>query len=159
MHTNFKWHDRYLIGIPEIDEEHREIFRRAEQLVRKLGETDRLQTSERHRKFLVEEGLHYLRKCMISHFIHEEEYIKYIDYPKYLWHKNLHNEFRCFISPRCDALLEKEYVTTSEVLDLGDLVLGWIHAHILTADKQLADLDKFRIFMQEHFYHSVCLTT
>jgi hemerythrin-like metal-binding protein len=83
---HFKWTKAHAIFLPEIDAEHRNIFRMAEELqqaVRVGAEAARVQELARPLAVAIEE-----------HFAHEERLMRSVACPDAAWHKSLHDGAR-----------------------------------------------------------------
>src|SRR5512146_1125996 len=88
---HFKWTKAHAIFLPEIDAEHRNIFRMAEELhqaVRAGSEAARVQELARPLAAAIEE-----------HFAHEERLMKSVACPDGAWHKTQHDAARKKIAP------------------------------------------------------------
>ena len=79
------WSDDYLIGIQEIDEQHKSFFGAAHRLYDHIlnceGETQ------------VEETVGFLRKYAQEHFQTEEAFMQQHEFPRLEEHKQLHGQF------------------------------------------------------------------
>jgi hemerythrin len=79
------WSPSLAVGVPEIDAQHQELFRRAERLITALRAGDRGE---------VEPLVRYLDDYVVEHFAAEERYMREIGYPGLEAHKAVHDAFR-----------------------------------------------------------------
>ena len=115
-------------GMPNIDEQHKELFKRINDVV-KCGAAS-VEKAE------TEKTLVFLGDYIVEHFTDEEKLQRDSGYPQYEWHRGQHegyvSEFR---------KLQREYVKNGPSLDftmhLNKSVIEWIVKHIRSADKEL----------------------
>ena len=123
------WSDDYLIGIDEIDNQHKEFFRIAHQFFNECladeGEECTLDTL----KFLG----NYARK----HFEAEETFMKHNEYPRLEDHARLHKDF---LERYSDLMIEfKEAGRTDKMVNkILRIVMDWLKDHIVEADGDYA---------------------
>ena len=94
--VHFKWTKAYAVYLPQVDAEHRNLFRMAEELhqaVRTGSEAARI--SELVRPLLV---------AIEEHFAHEERLMRSVACPDYDWHKLQHDSMRKKMSQLIEAL-------------------------------------------------------
>ncbi len=123
------WNPTLSVGHPDIDEQHQELFRRADELIdammkgRAAGEMKQL--------------LLFLSDYCRDHFGMEERLMTVKGYPGVEAHKLAHREFE-----RRFQELERDMATRGAtaqvVLDTKDLIRGWLVNHIGTIDARLA---------------------
>lgn len=126
----FEWKEDYLVGIKEIDKQHKMIFdiaNRASEILHKAKETDEYKVSER----IVNE----LKEYTIYHFYTEEEYMLSINYKGIFWHKMEHENF----IKRINSIKIKDLQNNQEryVTEILELIISWITKHILIKDKDI----------------------
>ncbi len=85
MPTSLQWSPALAVGVPEIDAQHQELFRRAERLITALRAGDRGE---------VEPLVRYLTDYVVEHFAAEERYMREIGYPGLEGHRAAHDAFR-----------------------------------------------------------------
>lgn len=127
-----RWNENHIMGVEELDREHRQLFAIAGKLVDRVEEQDASDSAGR--LFVLREGLKYLRSYFASHAVREEAYMRQIGYPGYAAHKRLHDEFQNVNLRKYEAILEKGACSREEVLDFVGLGIGWLVEHISTAD-------------------------
>lgn len=127
MDNQLEWQERYNIGVPLLDEEHRKLF----------GIIDRLlvcsQQKEKH-QWVCQEGIKYFKNFAIKHFENEEEYMRSIQYGHYDIHKRIHDDFRNNTIPALERELERENYSEEAVNHFLGVCTGWLVGHTLTED-------------------------
>lgn len=120
------WTTQYMIGIPEIDEQHRQLFECI----------DRLENAkdDRQRELAVYFVMDELRDYAHIHFAVEETVMRLFDYPGLEAHAAEHREF----SARLEAL-EKVELNHDIHAEAGSFLRGWLTKHIMGSDKRYAE--------------------
>lgn len=85
------WSDNYLMGIEQFDQEHKQIFKLAGQILERMRTWD---NEKRVRMFVMREAIIYLNDYFQNHVRAEEAYMREIGYAGYAMHKALHDDFR-----------------------------------------------------------------
>ncbi|MDR1677749.1 MAG: hemerythrin family protein [Deltaproteobacteria bacterium] len=119
------WTKSLETGVPKIDEQHKELFRQADNLV------DKAQVAR------VETTLNFLRGYVAKHFSDEEILHRVSAYPKAEQHKKLHEEF----SKAVRNLISQFQAATNKqpvVLQINSVVVAWLREHIMKHDKEFA---------------------
>ena len=117
-----------LINVKSIDEQHKELFVRINDLV-----------SMGHRSVSKEETdktIHFLATYVVKHFEDEEALQRKSGYPKYEEHAKHHKDFMSDFQ-KLKAEYEENGVSTQFTLKLNNTVINWIVKHIRTADAEL----------------------
>jgi hemerythrin len=123
-----RWHAALAVGHPGIDEQHREMFRRAQALVDAMSRGDRAEVA-RHFDFL---GGHVL-----EHFGAEERLMLETGFPGLGVHKAEHDRFvRDYRALR--ALFERHGIVPALTVKTGIWLADWLERHIGGADQRLA---------------------
>lgn len=121
-----EWTPALSVGIEEIDSQHRELFRRAGQLVDGLRRGDPAEIDE-----LVE----YLHRYCVSHFGAEEAAMRSSRYPGYARHKAEHDQF---IGDLLDLSEEHDAEGGAFVaVKLDRWLSGWLRDHVSRVDAEL----------------------
>lgn len=125
-----KWDDKFLIGVDIIDQQHKELFRIANDaysLLKSEFYTDKYDKVVQ----LIEE----LKNYAVFHFETEENYMMEIGYKKFLSHKVVHDDF---VEKVKKVNLEHMDENQDEYLtSILMFVVDWIENHILKTDKQI----------------------
>ena len=122
----FKWSNANSVYLPEIDAEHRAMFR--------LGD-------ELHKAVLADADpavllpiLVNLRETAEQHFRHEERLMRAMHYPSFEWHKRQHNAAR----KRAKALAGRiDGGDTAAAGELLEFLSTWLRDHISVADRMM----------------------
>lgn len=125
MHP-FKWTKARAVGVPEIDDEHRMIFRVADELNQAVL-TDAPQSQ-------VLEILSRLIGLADAHFKHEETLMRAYRYSSIEWHRQQHETVRKRL---------RQFVPRMEAGDheagllLTEFLAGWLKDHLSLADRMM----------------------
>ena len=119
------WHDKWLIGIDELDADHKEIVR----LINRLADPSE--------KTPVVQRLEDLAAHMRAHFEREEHFLERIHYPELTAHANEHiMEMAEF------TLLKRDLIASGDVaMDDANLegIKTWFFNHAVAQDRLFAD--------------------
>lgn len=123
-----------LIGVEEIDNEHRELFRLIEE-AHNLLENELIEDKYDHIQSIIAQLNHYAA----THFKHEEEYMEKIRHPELEYQKRQH----AFFTHRMDELnitgmSENQEKTLDELLVF---LLKWLYRHIIACDSMIGKLE------------------
>lgn len=123
------WSDDYLIGIENIDNQHKEFFSIAYQFYNECLADEGDECIHDTLKFFG----NYARK----HFKAEEAFMKIIEYPQLEKHIKLHMDF---LDSYSDLMFEfKQSGATEKMVNkILSIVMDWIKAHIVDADGDYA---------------------
>ena len=123
---HFKWTKAHAIFLPEIDAEHRNLFRMAEDLhqaVRAGAEAARVQELARPLAVAIEE-----------HFAHEERLMRSAACPDAAWHKAQHDAARKKMGPLFAEIERGEVDAAGELIEF----LGkWFRDHMSLPDRMM----------------------
>lgn len=123
-----QWTDALLTGVDQIDNQHKELFKRINSLF------DACQQGKG--KDEVMNVLKFLEDYIITHFSAEEKMQQEHSYPDYPSHKALHEQFKNEFY-KFKKGLEQEGVTLSAVILTNRLLSSWWTEHIGKIDKTL----------------------
>lgn len=124
------WTPKLAIGVPAIDDQHAELFERADALL------DAMRGGKGNAE--VTRLLEYLEKYVVLHFGAEERLMQQRGYQGFASHKALHEQFkRDFAAVKAD-ILKSGAPSSALVLRLNSLIGGWLVQHIGTVDLRLA---------------------
>lgn len=129
-----EWDDSYLLGVPEIDDQHKKLIAIANELY------DVVTGDEADYKAKMPGILKKLTDYTQYHFKSEEELQKQIGYAGLEAHKNTHNFFIKEVEFQIKRLSAEN---KSTVLSFYNYIAGWVFNHIAKADKIWAN------FMQQ----------
>ncbi|HUL58789.1 MAG TPA: bacteriohemerythrin [Anaeromyxobacteraceae bacterium] len=125
-----EWSPSLAVGIEEIDEQHRELFRRADRFLSSLS------TPSRQEIGIL---LSYLRLYAVAHFGAEEDWMREVGYSGYKHHKTEHDRFAKDLLAMSNEHERKGTVgLPPERMSLW--LKSWLEDHVSRTD---ADLAKF----------------
>jgi hemerythrin len=122
----FRWSNAHSVYLPEIDAEHRAIYRLGDELHKAvLANAD---------SALLQPILVNLLETVEQHFRHEERLMRAIHYTSFTWHKGQHDAAR----KRSRALARR--IAGGETAAAGEMVeflSEWLRGHIAVADRMM----------------------
>lgn len=126
----YEMKDDYLVGIREIDDEHRRLFELAEEAYQLLQNEFIPDKYDNINRLLQE-----LKEYAALHFAHEEAYMEKIQYKKMFTQKIQHQQF-------CQKLEEFNLEDVDEnqesaIMDILDFLTEWLIHHIVENDKEI----------------------
>ncbi len=123
-----EWNDRFAVGVDEIDNQHKELFKRVNSLMDAM--------TQKKGKDEIAGLFKFLENYVIAHFGVEERCMSQYNYPNAAAHKVQHSDFiKAFneLKKRYD-----EVGATSDVVVMTNSKLGgWLRNHIPVTDKAL----------------------
>ncbi|HWC98458.1 MAG TPA: hemerythrin family protein [Candidatus Sulfopaludibacter sp.] len=123
--SHFEWSDERSIHLPEVDAEHRTLYRCAMELNRALSKGVRVQVIAKWRVLLAEAE---------DHLQHEERLMRAAHYSLYEWHKGQHDTLRKRAAEHEKRILLGEAKAGKEFLEF----LGrWLADHVAVADNMM----------------------
>ncbi len=123
-----EWTDDLAVGVMIIDDQHKELYRRINQLLEACGQSKGRE--------VVGETINFLEDYVVSHFGQEEGYMKKYNYPDFLKHKGYHTEFINSFK-ELKAKFEADGPGPHIVIMTNRVVVGWLNSHIRNVDKLL----------------------
>ena len=125
------WNDNFIMGVEALDEEHKQLFRLAEQILNRIRTQG---SSPSMRMFVLREGLNYLQGYFDRHAVQEEAYMRQIGYPDYALHKMQHEGFRRVQMTKYRRMVDSGFCSREDIMDFVGSGIGWLLEHIATAD-------------------------
>ena len=123
----FKWSNAHSVYLPEIDAEHRTLYRLGDELHKAVlagADAARLQP------ILVN-----LLETAEQHFRHEERLMRAIHYTAFDWHKRQHDAVR----KRAKAAVRRVAAGDSAVVgELIEFFGDWMRGHVAVADRMMS---------------------
>ena len=126
--TLFKWDDSFLIGIEELDHEHKVLIEDITRLHEELARHDE--------KSEIEKSLGDIYARMQAHFALEEHVMKEHEYEFYDEHKREHDELLDNYTEYMLQFLNDTGVSSGNLIE--DTLTHWIVNHIITSDKKMS---------------------
>lgn len=127
---DIEWKEEYGIGVEQIDDEHKQLFKIAKRLFMLSKEKTRGQ-------WAAEESIKFLKSYCIKHFEHEEAYMRSIGYKDLETHQKHHTHMREVIVPRIESHLRYNKFSPEAMEKFLDIVRLWLTRHILEHDKAI----------------------
>lgn len=122
------WNDSLLTGISTIDNQHKELFRRINELLDYAGKS----------KEKIQEITNFLQSYIVNHFLTEERLMEKNNYPDYSSHKSAHNKYSQDFKALKDNI-DREGVNINLTVKMNNLLIDWWINHINKVDKKMAE--------------------
>ena len=119
MSIQFLWHERYTVGSPEFDEQHKRIFDLANSLPEEASEEE------------IKRIIWRLFKHANEHFTIEENMMKEMGYPQLSEHRKLHDE----LITKLSQISTYSFDNDQALFQFKKFIYDWIIEHIMNADK------------------------
>ena len=122
----FEWNGAHAVHVPEVDDEHRQIFRLCDDLQRAMmagAATTEMQS-------IVEDLVIHTAQ----HLSHEEREMRAAGYPLYTWHWRQHHTARSRIKTLERRIRRGD---RDAAIDLLDFLSAWLTDHIRLADRMM----------------------
>lgn len=116
------WNDNYRIGAPAIDEQHHEIFLRAADVIAATTRDGQTMSAMR------------LQRYALTHFSHEEDLMRRLDYPNLAEHVSDHEALTGRLKEISRQIANDNMVKA----ELEEFIAHWLLQHIASEDKKLA---------------------
>lgn len=127
------WNDSYLLGIPEIDLQHKKLLALADDMYEIVnGDEDSLKVN-------LSKVLKSLTDYTVYHFTSEEEFMRKYGYPSADMHKSMHDNFIAEVTKQIKSL---NTATKAEAERLYKFLASWVLNHIAKSDKVWAEYVK-----------------
>jgi hemerythrin-like metal-binding protein len=118
--------ERNAIAVPELDEQHQELFVMGNDLYQALAGGALVSA--------VEPGLRELIAHTVAHFAREERIMRSKRYPAYAWHKGQHDTVRTKLAGLEQCLQNGD---PEAVLPILDYVTAWLQTHTAVSDRMM----------------------
>lgn len=127
------WNDSYLLGITEIDLQHKKLLSLADDMYEIVnGDEDSLKVN-------LSKVLKSLTDYTVYHFTSEEEFMRKYGYPSADMHKIMHDNFIAEVTKQIKSL---NSATKIEAERLYSFLASWVLNHIAKSDKVWAEYVK-----------------
>lgn len=128
------WKDKYELGVPMVDAQHKELFKRVDSFLQVLRSGDRWEEKIPQ----INETLEFMKGYVVEHFRDEEEYQRSINYPGYEAHKQIHAGMVDYV---LEVSKQYEQSNNNELLmqQFGGRLLAWLINHVAAEDQRIAD--------------------
>lgn len=125
-----EWSEEYCIGLPEVDEQHKEWVN----IINSLHESLLVEQGEQL-GLLTSKSLMAMQSYCEMHFKFEENYMEEIGYPDFAEHKALHKNFLENIIELFDKHTSSEAILLNT--QLMKILKNWLVQHILEEDSRI----------------------
>lgn len=125
----FQWDDRLLTGIRVIDEQHRQLFEEANNLIKA--------TVHHEGEAVIGKFLDYIEMYSREHFESEDDLMMMYNYPRIAEHRREH----AFFFEETGKMRQEigEHYTTGSVIRVAARLILWMSRHIPRQDMPLAE--------------------
>lgn len=143
------WKDKYELGVPLVDSQHRELFGRVEAFVQALRSAASWET----RVEQVNRTLEFMKNYVVEHFRDEEAYQRRIGYPGHEAHKKLHEGMVQYVL-EIEAEYQRRGFDEQLMQQFGGKLLAWLINHVASEDQRIADYarEKGWLVMSDRIY-------
>ncbi len=128
------WRDKYALGVPVVDAQHRELFQRVETFVTTL----RSSATWEEKVQRVNETLEFMKAYVVEHFRDEEAYQQEIGYPGFEAHKKIHDNMVSYVL-EVSGEYERAGCDEQMMQRLAGKLLAWLINHVAAEDQRIAD--------------------
>lgn len=128
------WKDKYELGVPVVDTQHKELFERVELFVKTL----RSPAAWEEKVLRVNETLEFMKAYVVEHFNDEEAYQLRIGYPGYQDHKKVHDNMVGYVL-EVSAQYEHSGYDEKLMQQFAGKLLAWLINHVAAEDQRIAD--------------------
>lgn len=129
----FEWSDDYNIGVAEIDDAHKQLFRIVSRIANNFKNNDFDKS-----KTICIEAVKYLKSYAVKHFAEEEAYQLQIGYRGFQIHKKLHDNMRNVVIPALEKEMEAKSYSKESIEHFLGVCAGWLTAHIFIEDRAIS---------------------
>jgi len=131
-----QWAQDFSVGVKEIDDQHKELFDR----INDLDSAMKQGTAKEEVVRLIE----FLHKYVTIHFGAEEKYMIDYNYTGYALHKTKHDWFKKEFSD-IRIKLDAEGITPEAIMRSNNLLITWFSNHIRSIDMMLGSFLKSKL--------------
>lgn len=128
------WKEKYMVGVPRIDQQHEELFSRVTAFV----ETLRSDKPWEQKLEKVNETLEFMKGYVVTHFADEEAYQAAIGYPHYQEHQKIHQKMVAYVVAVSDEYA-KEGFKEELMQQFGGKLIAWLINHVMADDQKIAE--------------------
>lgn len=126
------WKEKYKIGVPLIDQQHEELFKRVFAFIQTFREQGNWEIKQKR----VIETLDFMQDYVVVHFHDEEKYQEEINYPDIVAHKEEHYNFKKKVNEYVTKLNADNF-SESLVQEFGGKLMTWLIMHVAGSDQKI----------------------
>lgn len=127
------WKEKYRIGIPLVDQQHKELFDRVEKFVTALRKDGKWEEKLPE----IKKTMAFMQNYVVVHFDAEEAYQKKIGYPDRQKHHQIHREFTDYVM-QCAGDFERDGYPEPAVQKFAGKLLAWLVNHVVATDLKMS---------------------
>ncbi len=131
------WKDRYALGVPLIDTQHKELFQRVEAFLQTL----RSPATWEDKVQKVNETLAFMKTYVVEHFAAEEAYQQEIGYPQSEAHKKIHEDMVNYVLAVSEEY-ERSGFNEQLMQQFAGKLLAWLINHVAAEDQHIAEYSR-----------------
>lgn len=147
-----QWTEDMSVGVPMIDNRHRELINRLNDL--------RAAIKKQVCRYTIEDMLAFLEEYVEVHLCEEEQYMKYYGYSDYALHKEKHENFAMellFLREELRNILALGLKGSYELsVETVQVVVDWVAGHVAHDDQKLGTFLKQQSKMNHDVISSLC---
>ncbi|WP_018249641.1 bacteriohemerythrin [Orenia marismortui] len=125
-----EWDDSYSVGVDIIDQQHKELFNRVNNLIM----SNRLNKGKKE----IGKTLDFLADYTVKHFEDEEKLQKESAYPNYDAHKEIHDNFVQDVLDFKEKF-DHDKIDTATMMDFNKTITRWLVQHVKGIDQKLGE--------------------
>mgnify|MGYP006274081341 CR=1 FL=1 len=126
----FEWDDSFLVGVDLIDEQHKELFKRINDLIKA--------NKKNKGKEKIEDTLEFLEDYTVKHFNDEEDLQQKYNYPHHEQHHEIHENFVQEINDFKNDFTDGK-VDTAKMMKFNKRITQWLVNHVKGIDQKLGE--------------------
>ena len=123
------WKDKLCIGVDIIDEQHKELFSKTDDLLKAVTE------KKQNQKQGCISAVNFLKDYAVKHFATEEGHLKTIGFPDFEDHKKLHDKFIGTVLHHEKKMLESDF-DEKDVKEFTGMLIAWLLYHVADCDQK-----------------------
>ncbi len=120
-----RWNDKYSMGIPIIDEQHKKLFSIVNKAIYAKEHSDDID--------VLMDVLEEMTNYALEHFETEEAYMREFNYPEYKYHNEKHYDFITKATGYFNRVVSGDYHISNELLVY---LMQWLTNHIQVTDRK-----------------------
>lgn len=128
------WKERYKIGVSEIDQQHKELFKRTQKFITTVRNDQALEEKINE----IEKTLDFMGQYVNIHFDAEEKLHEKINYPEQQEHKQIHSDFKNYIED-FKAEFQKDKENEELIMEFSGRLMTWLINHVANKDQKIGD--------------------
>jgi len=124
------WKDSLCTGVEIIDTQHKELFKKTEELMKAVNSTG----ADSKEKCI--STVLFLKDYAVRHFKDEEAYQQSISYPDFPAHKKLHEKFIGTVLSHEKKMVESDF-SDKDVKEFIGMLVAWLLYHVADSDQKV----------------------